>query len=271
MFTDNDAGKFLFHYTPADVFLPHILPTMRMRMSSFSRLNDPRESKNWLCNVAVPDGLHQEWNPIAVSQEFTSRIKGSAKVLSLVQDDPNLNPGRVDHLYGRGYAHPSMWDRYANHHSGVCLAFDREQLGQDVSDAVGSRGELISMAVSYESMSAADVYAFQLNAGELERKGFEQTLRDHQRIHAAALFFCKSRDWEREFEFRWVLLGDSEKAEPYIDVTRSLKAVLFGDAFPLHAIPMVATVLSGKELVLARIVYRNGDPIVLAVGEVNRG
>jgi hypothetical protein len=263
MFTDNDAGRFLFHYTSGDVFLTHILPTMRMRMSSFSRLNDPRESKNWVCNLVNPDGLQQEWDLAAVSEEFTARIKGSAKVLCLVQDDPYLNPGRTEYLYGRGYAHPSMWDRYANHHSGVCLAFDREQLGQDLSAAVSSRGDLMSGAVSYQSMSANDVEAFELDAGDLESKGIEQALRDHQRLHATALFFCKSRDWESEFEFRWVLLGDSEAGEPYIDVSRSLKGVLFGDAFLPHAIPMVASVVEGREIVLARIVYRNGDPIVL--------
>jgi hypothetical protein len=263
MFTDTDAGRYLFHYTTSEVFLTYVLPTMRLRMSSFDRLNDPRESKNWLCSLSIPDGARQDWDLLALSEQFTRQMKGSAKLLCFTSDDPGLDPGRLEYLYGRGYAHPSMWDRYAGHHSGVCLAFDTARLAEDITDAVGSRGELVSMPVSYENMPRSDVDAFHLDAEKLDREGVEQTLRAHQRDHASSLFFYKSRDWEAEFEFRWVLLEDNGRDEPYVDVRRSLRGVIFGDAFPSHAVPMVARIIEGSGILLARMHYRNGDPIII--------
>ena len=71
MFSDEDAGKYLFHYTRAETFMTRILPTLRLRMSSFSDLNDPRESKNWRCSVYIEPGTEGTWDFGALARSFT--------------------------------------------------------------------------------------------------------------------------------------------------------------------------------------------------------
>jgi Protein of unknown function (DUF2971) len=262
MFSDQDAGRYLFHYTRAETFLLHILPTMQLRMSPFANLNDPRESRTWLCTIRLSDGASRDWDLLTISREFSEFMKGTASVLCFTRDDPDFSPGRHAHLYGRGYAHPSMWDRYAGNHSGVCLALDIDHLSDDIARSVGEKGDLLYMDVSYEDMDERDLRAFELEASDLESKGLESTFREHQERYHGRLYFSKGKDWSNEFEWRWVLLAS--KPGPYfVDVSGSLSGVIFGDAFPVGAIDMVQGLVASRGLQLASIRYRNGDPVVL--------
>lgn len=270
MFTDDYAGRYLFHYTKPEVFLDHILPTMTLRMSSFADLNDPRESKNWLCSVTVPPGTRRSWDLGDLSRRFTDQMKGSAYVLFFTRDDPVLSTGRIAHLYGRGYAHPSMWDRYSKGHSGVCLAFDVDTLGDSISTAVANRGKLFYQGVSYEDMPRTDLAAFLLDGQKIEDMGEDAALQEHQERHAGSLYFYKSTDWSIEFEYRWVLIAQDRSSDYYVDIRRSLAGVIFGDAFPSPSISHVLSQLRGTDVNLAHLNYRNGDPVVRPISTANR-
>ena len=262
VFSDDDAGRYLFHYTRAETFMTHILPTSRLRMSSFKYLNDPRESKNWLCSVSIEPGVEGTWDVGAIAKSFTEQMKGSAFVLCFTRDDPNLRPDRRAHQYGRGYAHPSMWDRYAGGHSGVCLALDIDALGDDIAQAVAAKGELLYQGVHYDDMPPTDELAFTVDGTAIVELGEDEALRRHQKDHQGALYFYKSTDWKAEFEFRWVLLADDSSKEYYIDVSRSLKGVIFGDAFPEEAVNLVWSLLHPSGVQLARLKYLNGNPTI---------
>lgn len=231
-------------------------------MSSFSTLNDPRESKDWLCSVSIPPELPGRWDLAELSARFTDFMKASAYLLYFTRDDPGLTPDRRAYLYGRGYAHPSMWDRYAGRHSGVCLAFDIDTLDHDIVAAVGKRGRLLHQGVSYEDMPRTDTEAFHLDAAILEQLGEAATLRKHQETHAGSLYFYKSNDWKAEFEYRWVLLTDEPDVEHFVDVRRSISGVILGDAFPADAKLMIRQILDGSGIKIAQLHYRNGDPTV---------
>lgn len=263
MFTDADAGRYLFHYTRQDAFLAHILPTRQLRMSSFANLNDPRESKNWQCSVRVPSSSPVTWDVVALSRQFSEEMKGRSFVVCFTRDDPDLNAGRLAHLYGRGYAHPSMWDRYAGGHSGVCLSFDAVQLGDDIARSVGSSGLLYHQGISYADMPPNAVEAFELDGQRILDNGEAAALREHQENYAGSLYFYKSTDWSTEFEYRWVLIADDSSSEHYINIAPSLSGVIFGDAFPRPAIEMVRPMLESTGVLTAQIRYRNGDPVVV--------
>ena len=263
VFTDDDAHKYVCHFTAPDTFLTHIFPTFRLRMSRFLNVNDPRESRQWTCTLMVPDELiGQDWDIVALSDRFTAFMKANAKLLCVTRDDPGLDPDRVDHLYGRAYAHPSMWDRYAGGHTGVCLMLDVDRLNDAVAQAAVGHGELYRMGVSYADQPPAEHHAYTLWAGEIFERGEEAVFAEHQRTHHGALYFWKSKDWAAEYEYRWVLL-DSGGDEVYVDITDALSGVVFGDRFPAATADMVANTLAGRNITLSRLHYRNGHPIVL--------
>ena len=265
MFSDQHAHRYVCHYTSADAFLNHILPSLSLRMSRFASVNDPRESREWICTLTVPDELmNRNWNILEMSDRFTDYMKLNAKLLCVTRDDPNLDPLRTNHLYGRGYAHPSMWDRYAEGHAGVCLILDIEKLSDSVADTAASRGnlDLYRQGVSYADMPDGETRAYTLSASDLVDRDESDVFGDHQRKYHGELYFWKSQDWASEFEYRWVLL-DSDPGDVYINIAGSLAGVVFGDRFPAHKIEIVAKSLSGRGMTFAKVRYRNGHPIVL--------
>jgi hypothetical protein len=265
MFRDEDAGRYLFHYTTFEAFLGHILPSRRLRLSPLDEVNDPRESKAWLCSLSIDEGEPEDWDVFEVSREFTELLKGSTKVLCLTRDDPALHPNRIAHLYGRGYAHTRMWDRYANNHTGVCLAFDIDRLQSDVAMSVAGKGEVIHMGVTYSDMPPGETAAFNVKTSVIVSKGLQGALRAHRELHHGTLYFYKSTDWASEFEYRWVLLSDGDARYEYADIQYSLAGVIFGADFPDESIPMVRDVLGDASVVLSRMTYRNGHPIPVPV------
>lgn len=267
MFTDEDAGRYLFHYTTLESFLGHILPSRRLRFSPFSAVNDPREAKDWLCSIRVDTDVPLPWDVIDAAQNFTALLKKSAKVLCFTRDDPLLDPQRVAHLYGRGYAHPRMWDRYADRHRGVCLAFDVVKLGDEIAASVADRGRLVSRWVTYDDMPTAEVDAFTISARAVLELGWEAAMSQHFDLHHGALYFYKSTDWATEFEFRWVLLSSHNDEYEFVDLRSSLSAVIFGEAYPTDSIPMVRNLLADSPVIFAHMTHRNGHPLPLPAPE----
>jgi len=116
-----------------------------------------------------------------------------------------------------------MWAQYAERHKGVCLAFCRDKLSETIEEAVGDllirSGDV--RYTDYLNLSSATTIQY----GNVERLGKEEAFRCH--ICASDLFFLKSRDWESEEEFRWVVLrqDDNPLLVPFGD---ALAAVILG-------------------------------------------
>ena len=87
-------------------------------------MRDPLENK-WIFSYwyEVPDGMTDDdpehpGQAVAFIEDRASRIRESAKVLSLTLDTEGLEES--DELFGRGWARARMWEQYAENHAGVC-------------------------------------------------------------------------------------------------------------------------------------------------------
>lgn len=258
MFADEDHGRFLFHYTSTEAFLAHILPTRLLRFSSFARLNDPRESKAWSWSVSDDAGVVDSpyFDFYGLQQRMDGFIRRRAKLLCLTQDEDDNARASIWH-YGRGFAHPSLWDRYAGNHSGVCLALDKQQLVEDVEGQLGGRGGIWHGPVEYANAPTGEIEAFDLRTTTLRDLGEEGAARRQVERFRRELFFTKAMDWAPESEYRCLLL-DHGQDDVYLDIRRCLRGVLFGSEFAAHAIPLVRRELSNDSVMFARILYRNG-------------
>lgn len=261
MFRDEDAHAFLFKYMSDRVFLDHFFRDRRLRIAPLDEMNDPRESRDWVCALVADAEGTGDLDVFVVSAAFTEALKGRAKVLCFTRDDPALDPNRREHLYGRGYAHSSMWDRYATEHRGVCLVFDMIALDEAVARSVAATGALYHRSVTYDDMPSPEVDAFSVRASALEELGVEHALKRHVDRHHATLYFFRSTDWQREFEYRWLLLSESRARYEYVDTEDALRGVILGADFA-GDVSAVRSALA-PDVLLARMSWRNGHPIPL--------
>src|SRR5690242_13384143 len=99
-----------------------------MKLGPFSQMRDPRESKPWGYEAPTDPfvDLRDEVGRFSEMIRAAQELKGRVKVLSLTED--NLSEPDESAVFGRGFAHPRLWEHYADNHSGVCLCFDRQAL-----------------------------------------------------------------------------------------------------------------------------------------------
>src|SRR5436190_23031633 len=118
-----ELGQTRFHYTTLSAGLEHILPSMTLRMSPFSAMRDPRESKRWaVAGVGYTGGdpeRAERWR--AEFDQALNELKDTCKLLSFTQDHLGGKP-----VYRRGYARPRLWEQYAGRSTGLCLALNRD-------------------------------------------------------------------------------------------------------------------------------------------------
>lgn len=261
---DLEHGRYLYHYTSAQTLSDFIGPSMQLRMSPMSAVNDPRESKMWEPALVkgggfLPDGM--EYGDFV--QAFNLVTRQRTKILCFTRDDPGMTDASPPDLYAWGYAHSHMWDRYADLHRGVCLVLDIDILGDEIAGSVASRGELMHQGVSYHNYPP-EGRAFQMDTAEINSKGLAAALLDHRELHHGVFYFYKAVDWQSENEYRWVLFSDHDDEWEYASVQDSLVGVIFGvDCSPADE-KRIRWVLRTHTPRYGRMLFRNGHPILLS-------
>jgi hypothetical protein len=258
-----EHGRYLYHYTKAQKAADLILPDMRLQMSPMDEVNDPRESKGWFPvvtyrNTTLPDGMAYEDLVI----EFNRVLRDHTKILCFTRDDPTIPPNSPVDLYGWGYAHSRMWDQYADRHTGVCLIFDMDTVGDEIAHSVGDRGDLRYMGVSYHNYPPRESSAFQVEPDDIDRLGLDAALIAHRDAHHGTLYFYKAEDWRSENEWRWVLFSDHDDQYEYITIERSLSGVVFGVNCNPDDVRRIRWLLRHRSgMKYATLKYMNGHPI----------
>jgi hypothetical protein len=221
-------GTCLYHYTRLDTALQHIVPAQKIRLGPFSSMRDPRESSQWSISVGGFVGDVDYPNDIRDFWQFNRRVnelKSHVKVLSLTQDTTHDgDPAAI--AFGRGFAHPRLWEQYAENHRGVCLCFNSELLHRRLAEELQPYGQLHYGPVAYENREIAPA-AVETLVEKLRTRGPIDAASDHLRDHIGELFFTKLCDWETESEYRFVIQTDDPRAV-YARVSTSLRAVILG-------------------------------------------
>lgn len=230
------SNKYVYHYTKLDTALNYILKTGTLRLNSFSKVNDPRESKKWSMITIISSSVNLElkdWD--ALSESVSDALKQNVKIVCFCKDrDSAVNKWQPEGLLDRGFAKPSMWHHYANGHNGVCLVFDLEKLDTSFKRQI-NKEKLISDSVSYsdEGIIPSTVkYPFSIDLTRIDsEQQLVKQLESHLNQWMPSLFFKKLRDWSNEDEYRWVYFDDH--AEPIcLTFDDALEAVVVGEGVP---------------------------------------
>lgn len=220
----------LYHYTnPAAG--NRILESGQLWLSPYACTRDPREAKQWEFRTATGDRVESN-----LHDRLDWIVRYGARIACFTLDAvPSLSVESGNYFH-RGWARASMWDRYADRHTGLCLVFDSGRFGraldqQYMSDFGATEGAEMSVAeVAYEDLPAVlDTPAEDLDDIR-NTPGFWTAV--------SRLYTTKNRDWESEHEYRALVaapdLAAPEKAtEPYkVNFNGSLIAVILGEQYP---------------------------------------
>ena len=258
-----EEDEYVFHYTRGRTALEDILPDKKLRLSPFCDTNDPREAKDWSFSFTSSEqrlfaatSSERSWDEVEQakirSTDITTEAKRQSKLLCTTLDDRDAQSAEST-LYARGFARARMWAQYADRHKGVCLAFRRRLLDEQIRKQFDSN-IVYCARVKYSNDDVRE--AFFLSYDKIESSSLEDTVAEHLAEYGKDLFFHKVKDWESENEYRWLVVTPGNAEPNYVDCGASLCAVILGVDFP-DAYDARVIQLCGKNVAIQRLGYRN--------------
>ncbi len=244
-------------------------------MNNMSRMDDPREKKEWRVRVALgPGGIGRT---MLLAADEANRmtdvcLRRGARIGCFTVDDKRTSAS-PDTLFHKGWARARMWDQYAAWHDGAVLAFDMDLVRRcDEAAAADStpaghpwKSKLFgSGTVQYLD----EALELSLNMEDVDRAGLLDAIDDLQVGQGVPkkLYFTKNTDWASEREFRVVAVQWDEQGRPPDNVLKvrfaeSLRAVIVGQGLAAFDLPSVkAQVARYPGVELLRCLWVNGAP-----------
>jgi hypothetical protein len=207
-------------------------------MSSFEKLNDPREAKTWPFRFYARNaGLFDR----DLFREATELVTKRSLVLSCSGNAPGADSHE---LLGLGFGHPRMWAQYGDGHRGVCLALDQTELDRAVLLAAAER-RVFSGPVEYyqsghgPSCAEGDPYGITY-LEDVQTSGLDAVVEPHIARFHRELFLTKHLDWRDEWEFRWVVRS-ADDAPLFVPISNAIRAVLVGHDCPADQLERIVS------------------------------
>lgn len=227
----SDPHRYLYHYTSAETAITGILKFRTLRLSPYTKTNDPKESKDWLFDFGSNEGRDlSAYDRNDLSAKLSQELKHKTHLTCFSTDDASLSGVHPFDIYKRGFCKPRMWDRYGGGHTGVCLVFDRQRLIAQMKQQVGDRYTLYYGPVAYADHFVGydpDHQEFTVNVDLLEKVGIKEYAQMHLATFYQSLFFEKMTDWRDESEWRVLAFTESDKPID-INFEQSLVGLMFG-------------------------------------------
>ena len=256
-----DPDRYLYHYTIADTAISRIFSSMKLRFSSLSETNDPREYRKWNYTIRQGNMTHINYPfdpgglplPQKVTDETIDTSKIGWKLLCLTRDDPKYALTNYTTWWGRGLAHPRMWAQYAQDHTGLCIVIDKNKICAEFNKFQSE--QKYCDKVDYDDHPSKDSLAYTIDVEDGE--SLLSAVQKHFVKRHREIFFLKNNDWKSEYEFRFVL-HEQTTEEMYIDISGSLSGIVLGDLFSNRYMNEIEKLIGEFDIPTKRIKWRNG-------------
>lgn len=267
-----DHRRYVYHYTRVDTALEHILPTNKLKFSTFDGLNDPVEFKR--VDLSFRDYSSDLDGHFSKLKERIERaLRSRWRVACFCRDSEDaafdgsdLTPGDLNTKPpNRGHSRANLWAHYAENHAGVCLVFDMKRLIESVKAHAGQTLAFVAANVQYAPGSSV-VSSFQasphsISLSDLEQLGADGLAARHVEQYLPQLFLTKTLDWASEREVRFLLGGCNDDGQPhYVEFGDALCGIAFGCRINSAKREEIARRAHQRGISLADMEWRNGFP-----------
>lgn len=257
---------YLYHYTTIDIALDYILKNGTIKFNTFSKVNDPRESKKWDLSPFVRAELNLELEDYEeISRKISDLLKANAKLVCFCCDKQEaIGKWQPEALLDRGFTKPSMWHHYGGKHNGVCLMFDRNKLNNAFIKQLNTK-RLVSGEVDYSNqgiLSSLNGHPFVINLiNSVCTASYLTAIQNHLNQWFRELYLRKLTDWANEDEFRWIYFDDHSEPK-FIGFGDSLEAIIVGEQVSEKHDNDILRYGAKLRADVARLTWHNGYPMI---------
>lgn len=260
---ETDHKRFIYHYTSLETAADYILPNGTIRLSQYTKTNDPKESRDWRFNLGTNNNADlSKYSGEKLSKWLSSALKEHTNLACFCKDQPDLTGNNITDIFKRGYTKPRMWAQYANNHHGVCLVIDKESFIREVKHKVKSHDKVVYNDVIYHNESpimSRKEPQFIIGIDILESAGKQEYVLRHLSTYYRELFFQKMLDWKDETEWRCIVFTSDTK-DIYVNLKSSLVGIIYGDSLENEDIHRLKNLSKKYDIEHLALKWRNSVP-----------
>ncbi|MFZ3154764.1 DUF2971 domain-containing protein [Pseudomonas sp.] len=224
-------GNHLYHYTSAKT-ATLILDSRKLLFGSMQKVNDPKEFSDWRLEPVLNSADIKSRQVSIFNRKISHRCKEITQALCFSMD--SLHSRNNGHAYyrsgclGRGFGNSPMWHFYGEKHKGVCFAFNKnlllEQLNSKTQGKFYRHGEI---CYDDEFLPNDHNHPYQYDLDRLLEIGLENYCYEFLKRSLEYIYFKKQTAWSYENEYRAIVVNDSANRFP-LDYGSSLDSIIFG-------------------------------------------
>ena len=256
-----DTRKLVYHYTSRNTAFEKIVSSRQLRFNPFIDMKDPRESTMWtfvlMSSKPIPDATCMSLFKPVSDNDVTDAVKYGCKLLCFSQDNARRTSNYPNSLSGRGFFLSRMWSQYGQGHSGVCFAFDRDELDRTITEELGEERRIYRGSVEYTENELEIHQALGFDADTILDHGLDAAVERHLDLFYEKLFLQKDADWRDENEYRWIIKTQDMKPE-YVSITSSIRGIFLGIDFPTVYESLAVKCAKELKTPLYRVKWHNG-------------
>ncbi len=228
----------IYHYTSLSTGMEYILQTMRLKISSFNMVNDPKEYRDselsFLSYGTFMDDFSYE--KMEKINKNINNHKFNTKMVCFSIDEEDVEDYHRDFIYQnyykRGFCLPRMWSQYGDNNRGMCFGFEKEKLIDSVKESVTHKENVHHGNVIYTNdvnrlHEATQVLIDKENCSESQ----EEIVEIHIKKNFQDIYFTKLQNWRDENEYRIIYLGENHE-DLFVQIDDSIKVIYLGLEFP---------------------------------------
>lgn len=255
---EKEDRTIIYHYTNKKIAINKILGKNNFLFSQNKNFNDPKENKIWF--NSRDDNQHFEWN------DFFRKFQENIQIASFTKDnlyEKNKYINSIGVLYpGRGFNHPRMWAQYADNHHGVCLAFDKNKIENELirNNSIFQYycGEIEYVPSLFYKIEDEKIYNSYFFDTKDKLKSNIDLILEKTEKGRIPFFFRKMLDWKEENEYRFVIIKNNS-SRLSINILDNLVAIILGWSFPESQYKKVIKLGEKYKVHVYKMEYHNGN------------
>lgn len=263
IFADQDT---IYHYTGASVALEKILYDRKLKFSPFNQTNDPREYKQigfgasyWVTSEELEENINNTISYVAKSLQNNYKFVAFCKNINTKAKD-----NYIDLL---GCCRPRMWSQYGDNNHGICLAFSLSEIEKNIKNQI-NHNSFYSRRVEYKKLpyTEIDKSTLFMKGNKIEKKDKKEYSKEFISKNKGELLFSKHEDYRDENEHR-IIIFDPINNETFINIKRSIKAIILGERFHDVYIPRVKKYAKELDAIIKKLHWENGRLLLINPNE----
>lgn len=260
----------LYHYTSLETAMEKILPSRKLKFSVFSKVNDPIENSKKSASIHY-SSINEEELFFKNNKDYFDIINilrlNKSRFLCFCENNEGIkfyDSKIIDRInyFKSGFFKPRMWAQYGDLHRGICLAFSKSKLKNQLKEEF-SNFKKFDDHVKYDNSYMKTMNGYHIDINQIGGEEFEEfVIKSHLKEFKDELFFTKTLDWKDENEYRFLLITDSSDNDYFLNIETSLEAIFLGVDFPEVYLDSLKNIIKLLEVPIFQLVINNGIPIV---------